>query len=251
MKKAIVVILAICLSLGMFACNKEENKNEILGEWIAVTGGASAVFNPDGTGEVASREITWKYDAELECYIIADKINYNATIYEDSGIQFMKLLNAEFCRADDYDQAFNLMISKKQEEYLNLVAMKEEIQIGKSYELAQNVSIQFTKIQVESDNLLIAYYDITNNGAEGVTDPLQSNYEGKYLRKESGGIQFSGTYSWCSSIEPEQTIQNQGGLCDIDGAKETIEAYGAVYGVVWFDLGGKQYYVDLSDYFKN
>lgn len=250
MKKAIVVILTICLSFGMFACNKEENKNEILGEWIAVAGGASAVFNPDGTGEVASRQITWKYDAELGSYTIADKINYNATIYEDSGIQFMKLLNAEFCRPDDYDQAFNLMISRKQEEYLNLVTMKEEIQIGKNYELAQNVSIQFTNIQVESDNLLIAYYDITNNGTKSVAEPLESAYEGRYFRKESSGIRFSGTCSWCSSIEPEQTIQYQTGLCDISGSKETIEAYGAVYGVIWFDLGGKQYYVDLSDYFK-
>ena len=105
MKKAIVIILALCLSFSLFACKQEENKNEIVGEWIAVTSTGTAVFNPDGTGEVLSRQITWKYDAESDSYAIVDTINYNATIYVDSGIQFMKLLNAVFCRPDDYDKA--------------------------------------------------------------------------------------------------------------------------------------------------
>ena len=250
MKKAIVIILALCLSFSLFACKQEENKNEIVGEWIAVTSTGTAVFNPDGTGEVLSRQITWKYDAELDSYAIVDTINYNATIYVDSGIQFMKLLNAVFCRPDDYDQAFNLMISKKQEEYLNLVAMKEEIEIGKTYALAQDVAIVFTEIAVESDGMLIAHYDVTNNRTENLTEPLKSDCEGRFFEKDSGGTKFTDVNEWCLSVEAGQTIQSQVSFCHIQEAQKTIEAYGAVYGVAWFDLGGKQYYVDFSDYYK-
>ena len=46
------------------------------------------------------------------------------------------------------------------------------------------------------------------------------------------------------------TVQNQVSFCHIKEAQEIIDAYSAVYGVTWFDLGGKQYYVDFSDYYK-
>ena len=115
--------------------------------------------------------------------------------------------------------------------------------------MINDVAIEFTEIAVKSDGMLIAHFDVTSNRTESITNPLQSDCEGRYFSKDSGGVKFTGTHDWCSTIEAGQTIQDQVSLCHIEDAQETIEAYGAVYGVTWFNLGGKQYYVDLSDYF--
>lgn len=252
MKRLIALLLALLMCASLCACSAEkEMKNDIVGEWIAVSNGQTAVFNDDGTGEVASRSVTWKYDPNLDSYTIADTVNYNAVVGTEYDMQYMTLLNTDFYRPDDYDKAFTLMLSKRLEKIVDLTAPMEKIRLNTVYPLADGVTIEFTEIVKEFDgDMLVARYTVINNSGEDITEPMTSKVQGMYYLVDSAASKLEGEETWFSSLEAGETLDNQIGICHFEDVQKTIDAYGMVIGAVYYEMNGKQYYFDLSEWYK-
>ena len=111
MKKIITLLLVAVMCLSFVACNSKSNdgdtesaRKEILGTWTTSSDGTLAdytvVFKEDGTGTINKKEIKWKYDNELSCYIVVTASGEMWPIFEistdDNGARYFKLTGAFF-----------------------------------------------------------------------------------------------------------------------------------------------------------
>lgn len=260
MKKIIAVLLALCLCIGMAACSAEEEaKTDILGEWMAVSANASAIFNEDGTGELNSsgtiRTFTWKYDRDLKRYVVAYDIGIttNAAVGTEYDMQYLNLQGFTFYRMDDYDKARTLMLSKRFEEIAAFTENMTKIKLNTPYDLANAVTVQFTGISVVDlygNDALQIDYSITNERAEACSDATVTMTGKYFLEGRSSATTSTGEFGWEGTIEPGQTFTATRMFDFSEDPQATIDAYGMVIGAVCFELYGGQYYIDLSEYFK-
>lgn len=259
MKRIITAILAFCLCLGMAACNAEkEDKKDIVGEWMAVSINAAAVFNEDGTGELnyggTTQNVTWKYDADLQSYVVAADQSYNAIVGTEYDMEYMTLRGVDFYRMDDYDKAYTLMLSRRFEDITNVTAEMTKIKLNTAYDLANAVTIEFAEISkvefFDREALQIAY-SITNNRAEAVSDGLSAVMNGKYyLADHNSATTTTGDWVFCHWIDAGETVTNTWVFDPGEDIQATIDAHGMVIGAIYFEMYGQQYYIDLSEWFK-
>ena len=106
MKKALSLILALVLCLSLVACGGSNASAEkaIVGEWVCTEEALKIQFNEDKTGILTDdgyeNEITWKYDAELECYVFTYGVALTIKLETVDGIEQFDCDGYTFVRAE-------------------------------------------------------------------------------------------------------------------------------------------------------
>lgn len=259
MKKLIAVILIFCVLLSITACKAEEKemKTDIVGEWMSVSINASAVFYEDGTGELSyngKSSVTWRYDPDTNRYIVTGAQTFNVYVGKEYTMPYMSLDGVDFYRPEDYGNAYTVLISKRFEDVTTLAAEMTKIEPNTSYNLLNGVTISFGEIlryDADHDDGLSVTYTIHNDRAENVSEALSINMHGRYyLANQHPAVTNNQTLELQTNIGPNDMVM---GTCQISlGAdtQATLDAHGAVIGILYFEMYGQQYYIDLIDWFK-
>ena len=107
MKKVLSLILVLVLCLSIVACGNSKTKAEkaIVGTWVCEEEEElKIVFNEDKTGILTDdgqeHDITWKYDAELECYIFTYGVALAIKLETVDGIDQFDCDGYTFIRVD-------------------------------------------------------------------------------------------------------------------------------------------------------
>lgn len=252
---AFVLLLAMCLALC--ACNQQEPvmKNDIVGEWMAPSINAAAVFHEDGTGEIEwdnKETVTWKYDPEQDCYVITGTKTVNAKVGKEYDMPYLSIADVDFYYFDDYDKAYNLMISKRLEDILIFTEDMTKIELNKSYDLANAVSIEFTEVlRDSSEKGLLVSYIVINRRNETISEGLLSQSTGKgYFADSSSAVDLSGSFQWADAIEAGGSVVNTLTLMYNENVPATIKRDGRVIGAVCFEFSGQSYYFDIGNWLK-
>lgn len=258
MKKISAFFLALCLCFGFAACRAEqkEMKTDIVGEWIAVSVNANAVFYEDGTGEIqynGKQSVTWMYDPDTEKYVVTADQAYDAFVGKEYDMPYMSIMGIDFYRMDDYDKAYTLMLSKRLEDIMSLTVGMSQIKIDTVYDLANAVTIKFTKISVteneETDGLVIEYM-ISNNRTEAVTENLSVTFNGKfYLANRNDAMTMAEQVVLTSAIEQGEIVADAQTISLGVQTQPTIDNHGMFMGVLCFEMYEQNYYIDLGNYF--
>ena len=101
MKKIVALLLLTVFCFSLVSCGKKTQK-AIVGTWKCSEDSfeMTAVFEKDGTGTFDDGELRWKYDKELDCYIVCHSIGETGCIYEikenDEGKRYFKLSGYTF-----------------------------------------------------------------------------------------------------------------------------------------------------------
>ena len=132
MKKFVTLLLVAVMCLSLVACGGESEttktsndnitekdntnqsskketsgKDAIIGEWKA-TDGTAFVFEKGGTAQFNGKEITWKYDKELKCYVLPLKVTMSVNIEIEDDIRFFQIMDTRYYDIDDYEKGAEL-----------------------------------------------------------------------------------------------------------------------------------------------
>ena len=257
MKKitALILLAALCMTMG--ACNKKEPvmKTDIIGEWMAPAVNAAATFLEDGTGVIefnGKQNVTWSYDPEQDSYVITGQSTNLAVVGKEYDMDLMSVMGIDFYRPDDYDKAYTLMLSKRFEDISIFTENMEKIELNKKYDLLNAVTIEFTEVtRHESDKGLLVSYTVTNNRKEAVTEGLRSVSKGKgYFADQSAAVDLSGSFQWAEAVEAGESVSDVLALMYHEDILATLNRHGNVIGAICFEFSGKNYYFDLTDWLK-
>ncbi len=104
MKRVIAAILGLALCLSLACCGGNNEKEPIVGKWIA-SENAMIVFNDDGICLIDDVECKWSYDKNTDMYTIHLKFPVTFTIKERNGIRSLDFSGMiTYYHADDYDK---------------------------------------------------------------------------------------------------------------------------------------------------
>ena len=257
MKKIISILMVLGMLLSFAACSDSEetavNKTDIVGEWMSPSVNASAVFKEDGTGELSlygTHSATWKYDAKTDRYIVTADKTYNVIVGKEYSMPYMNIDGIDFYLFDDYDNAFTLMISKRCEDIANLTADMTEINVGKSYDFGNGITIIFSNIALsetaEDDGVMIDFM-MLNEGETPYNGDLSLTLNGKYyLAEEPAAISRTETFQLAQSIDSCSGVSDSFRFSLVAKVADTVERYGMVIGAVYFEMNEQNYYIDLS-----
>ena len=259
MKKIMALLLVLCMMLTFGACKKNEEeivmKTEIVGEWMAVSVNAAAVFNEDGTGVLeynGKQDVTWKYDPEADNYIVTGDETYTVTAGKEYDMPYISINDIDFYQMDDYDKAYTLLLSRRLESTVYLTEGMTKIKLDTRYSLTENVLIEFTDISREMDGEILAVsYEITNHRSEVLNEPICAEVFGScYIADHPTAWSLYRNIEFEYPIEPNETVSGVVTLCELtDVAQPTIDKFDMVIGAVYFQMYGQQYYVELGEFF--
>lgn len=257
MKRIMVVMLVLSMFFAFCACSAEqkEMKTDIVGEWIAVSVDASAVFHEDGTGELqynGKQSAMWKYDPDTDKYVVTGDQTYDAIVGKEYDMPYMSIMGIDFYQMDDYDKAYTLLLSRRLEDISIFTENMTKIELNKKYDLLNTVTIEFTEVTVHtSGNGLLVSYTVTNDRNEEVSEGLTSISKGKaYLADHNDAVALNASFPWAESIEAQGAISDMLPLMYHESILDTINRYGMVIGAVCFEFSGQYYYFNLSDWLK-
>ena len=260
MKKFVALTLILSIFLTFAACSNTEteaNKNtvqktDIIGEWIAVNANAAITLNEDGTGELdfnGKQSVTWSFNTDTQRFTVVGAGTYDVEVGEEYDMPYLEMLDMSFYRFDDYDKAYTLLLSRRCEDIIDFTIDMTEIKLNTYYDLANGMTIQFTQIGVseETAQTFQLNYIVTNHRKESVTDvsvllggryylanhPLVLDEQNDVIVMQSIGANeiANGTISFTLEEEPAKTL----------------ELYGRLIGVIYLEMYGGRFYIDLSN----
>lgn len=259
MKKIMALLLVLCMMLTFGACKKNEEeivmKTDIVGEWMAVSVNAAAVFNEDGTGMLeynGRQDVTWQYDPETDKYIVTGDQTFSVTTGKEYDMPYISIMDIDFYQMGDYDKAYTLLLSRRLESTVNLTESMTKIKLDKRYTLTENVLIEFTDISREmNEEILVVSYEITNLRTEAINEPICAEVFGScYVADHPTAWSLYRNIEFEYPIEPDETVSGIVTLCELtDVAQPTIDKFDMVIGAVYFEMYGQQYYVELGEFF--
>lgn len=256
MKKMIAIFLCLSALFACVGCNSnDEDKTEIVGEWMAPSVNAAATFNADGTGVLeynGKQNVTWKYDSDRKCYVISGKETHDATVGKEYDMPYISLMGIDFYRMDDYDKAYTLMLSKRLEDISLYTENMSKIELNKKYDLLNGVTIEFTEVtRHPSDKGLTISYTVTNLRNEAVSEGLNTTSKGKgYFADQPSATDLGKDFQWAEELKAGEAVSDIRVLMHHDYILGTINRHGLVIGAICFELSGQNYYFDLSDWLK-
>ena len=167
---------------------------------------------------------------------------------------YISIDGVDFYRFDDYDKALTLLVSRRYEDIIELTAGMTKISTDTSYDLANGVTIQFTDITVshgDTDDGLQLDFLVMNNRTDKITDglTLSPNYK-LYLYDRIDAVEKKDQAVLLSSLGAESSANGFLRLPLDAKTDTTISQFGRVIGVVYFEMYGSFYYIDLGDYFR-
>lgn len=167
---------------------------------------------------------------------------------------YISIDGVDFYRMDDYDNAYTLLISRRCEDILELTADMTKLEIGKSCDLANGVTIQFTDISViesvDGDGLRLDYI-INNNRTEALSAPISVDFNSKfYLAQSHEAMCDTVPTQLCGIIDATSGENGSSSFMLPAKADPTVTKYGMVIGALYFEMYGGSYYVDLGEYFR-
>lgn len=281
MKKLVALLLVAVMCLSLVACGGENEttktsndsitekdntnqsskketsgKDAIIGEWKA-TDGTAFVFEKGGTAQFNGKEITWKYDKELKCYVLALKVTMSVNIEIENDIRFFQIMDTRYYDIDDYEKGAELEKQAAMEELNGYTEGKTKIEAGKSYDLGNGVMFEFLGASIMDNKDVCINASFTSDRLYNVGVLLGDGgyntyciYDDLYVCQEGSGVMI-----W-EDID--------GKLLDIDAsgtAEMRLTAYEAedfhhesldriIAMVCCVELGETEYYMDLSEYLK-
>ncbi|MBQ6600963.1 MAG: hypothetical protein IIX36_04910 [Clostridia bacterium] len=259
MKKIISIALIFVLCFTLAACSGKSNKNAIVGEWKATDTDATATFNKDGSCKIKfdiifnsydlDADATWKYDKEAGCYYISTATAMNATIETVSDIEYFTLpliptRDIVFYRAEDYEKALQLTIEKQKNEIAKTKEGKTKLEFGKAYDFDNGISVNFTDISFNENNLLTVKMNATNNSTADTE--FLPYYKSKYY---SYGGDASFNRHTQSYLFKGETREYTFDILEYDeNIVKALDVFGEFSGIAYFEIGSTEYYIDLGEY---
>lgn len=259
MRRIISLLLILAIGGSLAACNKPatEYKTEIVGEWIAISVNAAAVFNSDGTGELTmngKHEATWSYLPNTDRYVVEADKTYSALLSQEYGMQILTIDGVDFYRNDDYDKALTLLISRRYEDITEHTVDMKKVELNKVYDLNNGVTITFTDVAVTKSDLgdgLNLKFQIMNNRTDRVTDGLTLGLNFRYyLFDQKDVISKTDHMVLAAYVDAESACEGTFPIPLDFQTEKTVSRYGRVIGAVTFEMYGVNYFIDLSDYFR-
>lgn len=263
MKKILLVVLTFFLCVSMFGCAQTQDpqqdqvpapemKTEILGNWICVGDNTTAAFQADGAGVLSGKIVTWKYDPDSNSYMITDEDTYTALFDIQEGIEHLSVDGTDYYRPHDQQKAVELTVVKRREDIAKRVSGMRKIQLDTTYVLTDNMTIKFSDITRQDEDILMASYSVTNYRPETMLEPICSELSGKcYIAGQAKAMDIYGMLEFAYPIESGETVEGIVMLCElIDVVQPTVQQYGELTGVIHFGLYGTHYYLDLNEYFN-
>ena len=261
MKKMIAALLALAMCLGLCACRSggegsQANKPEktILGQWVAVTGDGVMSFNEDGT---ATLEIdggkatgTWKYDKELASYVFAAGMTYNVQMVTENGLEYIKIGNTRFYHPEDREKALPIELEKLQAKVEEAAEGKEKVQFNTPYAVEYG-TIEFKSLTLsEESGYLILEVVVTSNRSWDSSNMVP--FGGMQVFYYGGSIQNGNAYDWPNVWLTDGEPVTVSATINISGEKDflakTLEDWGKIMGILYFEMDGTEYYIDISEY---
>ena len=264
MKKALSLVLALVLCLSLCACGAGNNETAIVGVWRSVTMDLEAVFDEDGTGWIEGDRVkmnfTWKFDKELNCYMVATSQTFSSNIQTEGDAEYILLTGNKLYRAEHYEQGLSNTIENQRRKIEELAEGKVKLELDVPYDFGNGVIVTYTDIVrcdgVEDSCRLEVTVEIENNAHDNGNGPiLPSERDAVAYLYHVGKTGGSNSFYWSDGesigLTPTETGVYTGTLIYFDKKiTDTIEKYGVVMGIVYFEMNGVEYYVDLSEYFK-
>lgn len=244
----------------------------ILGTWRCATEGYCFTFFADGSGEATlgnyeSSRITWKWDGQLDCYIVAF-LSANqllcGVIEETDGLRYFVLSEEKVYHSDCYEEAVKLEYRQAYEKCLNHFADYTKAQPGQEFSKDGGAwTLCYKSAYLKDGKLHIKGY-VTNNTSE-------ERYIHYYNLDVTTRIIHDGAQTdspWMSEFTaPEQYMVDYDTICVPAGETIAIESvssehYGQVHfaGIRFTVSAGygpdgrptgeeeKAYWIDFSEY---
>lgn len=245
-------------------------KTAILGTWRCATEGFILTFNPDGTGTATLRsteyDVTWKWDGELNCYVIAffaENQLLCGVIEEKDALRYFVLSEEKVYHSDCYEEAVKIEYQKVYENCMNFFADYTQAEPGQEFSMDDGAWTVCYKSAYLKDGALHIKGYVTNNTEEEQWLSLHNlNVDAKVI------YDGARTYSWYLDFcAPEQYLNEYGNARVAAGATVPIEAvidkdFDQVHFLgICFTVGGgyrpdgsytgeepKAYWIDFSEY---
>lgn len=262
MKRILTFLLALCMIFSMVACNTAaeeplENKTEIVGEWIGLSGNAYVVFREDGTGELQTNDtqnITWRYDAKRDCYIVTADQDYDAIFFKEYDLEYVKFMGIDFCRSYDYDTAFTIMQTRRYDDIAILTAEMTELELHTVYNLGNGVSVSFSEITESVDGNGLQIMALFTNESEQTANNIEP------IAFNSKCYLFGSSVPATNTLTPQWSFLNTGlvaGACisetvtlfSANNVAQTVKNFREVVGAVYFQMNGTNYFINLKNFF--
>ncbi|MBE6654857.1 MAG: hypothetical protein E7608_05305 [Ruminococcaceae bacterium] len=265
MKKLIALLLVAIMCLSLVACgsvNETSGKKAIVGEWKA-TDGNILCFNNDGTGNLSDSEFQWTYNKELNMYTIHLMFGINFSLQHENDIRYFEVMGKQFYHADDYEKGAKAEEEAAQNEINSYIEGRTKIEIGKSYDYAEGVTIEFLGATIVDYGDGHVCIDAAFTSESSVKqESIYPNYEMEYKTHciydnvntywcSSYSIQWGanlGEYCGAEELEPGSTVETRGSVYSISEYTPTLECISIM--ICCFEFGGTEYYMDLSEYLK-
>lgn len=281
MKKFVTLLLVAVMCLSLVACGGESEttktsndnitekdntnqsskketsgKDAIIGEWKA-TDGTAFVFEKGGTAQFNGKEITWKYDKELKCYVLPLKVTMSVNIEIEDDIRFFQIMDTRYYDIDDYEKGAELEKQVVMEEFNGYTEGKTKIEVGKSYDLGNGIMFEFLSASIMDNNDVCINATFTSESLYNVGMLL-----GEVYRYDTYCVYDDFYVSNSGSVMVWE--DKDGKLLDIDGSG-TVERVLTVYEaendyhasldriiamICCVEFGETEYYMDLSEYLK-
>lgn len=262
MKKLLALLLAAVMCLSLVACGGGDNaiaENAIVGEWKAADGDILE-FNNDGTGTRSGSEFQWTYNKEANLYTMHLMLDISFSIQEENDIRFFEVMGKRFYHIDDYEKGAKAEGEAAQNEINSYIEGRTKIEIGKSYDYAEGITIEFlgaSIVDFGDGRVCIDAAFTSESSVEQVHlyPAYKLDYKTYYIydnvnvASTSTHIQWGanlGEYGGADAIEPGATVETRGSVFNL--FKTPIESISVM--ICCFEINGTEYYMDLSEYLK-
>ena len=266
MKKMFALLLAAVMCLSLAACGGGSEKEALVGQWKSLEEGDVIEFKEDGTGVWYEQPFEWSYEkADKKYAMTAMGITITFEIVEENGIRSLTQLGMfspwKYYHIDDYEKAMETANLAAVEELNSYTEGKTKIEIGKSYDYAEGVSVVFRGASViQYGNYQYVCIDAAFTSDSSVEEvdiypAYKIDYKTYYLY-DSTQVTSTGSH-----IQWGANLGDQGGAMELQPGG-TVETRGSVYCahdynasldrisnmICSFELDGTEYYMDLSEY---
>lgn len=278
MKQVLSLFLTLTLCVSLFACrsvnssNDQDNTHEssqttgsgghgsmadytnaIVGEWNAFEGNQSILFVEDGTGKWNDESFTWKYDTDLSCYVIATSTIQTTSIKVEDDDKYLTLSDINYYNPSHFQILLENHYRDNTNEVRQTVNSMTKLEPGMQIN-SNSLSLTATFIGVSWDNKHIRiYFNITNDGSQMHTGGflIQLPWDG-FCYTDFGKTAVK---MLCHEVVPIETgetkqIAYYASIPKPSDIQKTLDIYGEVIGIIYFEHNNTTYYIDLSEYIK-
>ena len=269
MKKAISILLALILCLGLCACGqdatdkkqdpdsgnnststepavKEETEFVLCQEWKNVKSGHSVVIREDGTYSSGGSQFNYVYSEEEQA-VFLDSARFD--IVQQYGVYMLVFDNEEYLvSADNYEALHVIFVQNGERE---IAESGTVVKLGEQYRLMCGAYFTVDRVELDQENTILRVYLLCKNGNDEGCEEFNSvkgNWTSLYL-----GCPFTlsteNAYVDAQYPSREICLTFESTRLTTDEIKTySDDSYG--YFKLYFSAGKESYYININEFYK-